>query len=159
MRNDSNSYKRGSKGKMMSYPLAESQDSSTSLAAIPKQHLRYCQITPRRGKKEIYGTRQVDHHLLIDMRAGESAIGGGSSSVGVGATDSVSRTYKMTFDEACNILNVKKDLLAKPQADESALQELLKNYEKMMKMNEKTSHYLQSKIVRARERIEAELPG
>ncbi|KAK9900391.1 hypothetical protein P389DRAFT_165638 [Cystobasidium minutum MCA 4210] len=94
-----------------------------------------------------------------NMRAGESAIGGGSSSVGVGATDSVSRTYKMTFDEACNILNVKKDLLAKPQADESALQELLKNYEKMMKMNEKTSHYLQSKIVRARERIEAELPG
>lgn len=83
-------------------------------------------------------------------------MGSGSGSVGVGATDTVSRQYKMTFDEACNILNVKKEVA---KADESALQELLKNYEKMMKMNEKTSHYLQSKIVRARERIEAELPG
>lgn len=91
-----------------------------------------------------------------DMRAGDSAMGSGSGSVGVGATDSVSRQYKMTIDEACNILNVKKDVA---KADESALQDLLKNYEKMMKMNEKTSHYLQSKIVRARERIEAELPS
>lgn len=93
-----------------------------------------------------------------DMRAGDSAMGSGSASVGAGAADSVSRQYKMTIDEACNILNVKKEIAKGGAPSEEALQELLANYERMMKMNEKTSHYLQSKIVRARERIEAELP-
>lgn len=95
--------------------------------------------------------------IFTDMRAGGSAVGG-SASVGVGANDNVSRQYKMTIDEACNILNVKKDIATSGAADDSALQELLNNYERMMKANEKTSHYVQSKIVRARERIEAELP-
>ena len=62
----------------------------------------------------------------------------------------------MSSDEACNILNVKRDVLE--GQDDKLLTELLANYERMMKANEGSSHYIQSKIVRAKERIEAELP-
>lgn len=96
-----------------------------------------------------------------DIRAGEGALGSNASAAGGGiaANDGVSRKYRMTVDEACNILNVKREFAqGQGGADEAMLKELVENYERMMKMNEKTSHYIQSKIVRAKERIEAELP-
>ncbi|KAG6862221.1 hypothetical protein C0995_002152 [Termitomyces sp. Mi166 len=70
----------------------------------------------------------------------------------------------MTLDEASLILNVKR---------EDSLEQILKNYEHLFKANSPSpppekpmrgkalqpthSHYLQSKVFRARERIEAEL--
>ncbi|KIJ39492.1 hypothetical protein M422DRAFT_210408 [Sphaerobolus stellatus SS14] len=78
-------------------------------------------------------------------------------------TDKLTREHRMTLDEAHLILNTKKD---------TDLQQILKNYDHLFKINSlpvvetpqggkaKTpvySHYLQSKVVRARERIEAEL--
>ncbi|PPQ80046.1 hypothetical protein CVT24_006512 [Panaeolus cyanescens] len=86
-------------------------------------------------------------------------------------TDQLTRQHRMTLDEAQLILNVKRD---------DQLETILKNYEHLFKANsppakaEKQkpaprgatskqaaaayhSHYLQSKVVRARERIEAEL--
>ncbi|KAG9126206.1 hypothetical protein FRC07_004424 [Ceratobasidium sp. 392] len=87
------------------------------------------------------------------------------------ATDRATREHKMTVDEAQLILNVKP---------EAALEEIVKRYEILFKQNsppappekasgaavaaasKKTpipnwSHYLQSKVVRARERLEAEM--
>jgi len=102
-----------------------------------------------------------------NIRAGEGALGGsaaGAAGGGISANDTVSRRYGMTIDEACNILNVNRELAQQAAQGSAAaereamLKELLDNYEKMMKMNEKTSHYIQSKIVRAKERIDAELP-
>ncbi|CUA66841.1 hypothetical protein RSOLAG22IIIB_00290 [Rhizoctonia solani] len=82
-------------------------------------------------------------------------------------TDKLTREHKMTIDEAQLILNVKRD---------APLEEIVKRYEALFKQNspppppepgsagaksKKTpipswSHYLQSKVVRARERLEAE---
>lgn len=87
---------------------------------------------------------------------------GGASAAGAGisANDQVSRKYRMSIDEARNILNLGKAAAegapAEPQSE--LMKQLLENYERMMKANEKTSHYVQSKIVRARERLEAEFP-
>lgn len=90
------------------------------------------------------------------MRAGGPALGAGQAGSGIQAGDAVSRRFRMSPDEACNILNVKRDVLN--GQDDKLLMELLENYERMMKSNATSSHYIQSKIVRARERIEAELP-
>lgn len=80
-------------------------------------------------------------------------------------TDHLTRQYRMTIDEANLILNVKR---------EDSMEQILKNYDHLFKANSPTpkpdkppagkqpplpshSHYLQSKVFRARERIEAEL--
>ncbi|KAL1689432.1 hypothetical protein GGG16DRAFT_115031 [Schizophyllum commune] len=82
-------------------------------------------------------------------------------------TDQLTRQHRMTLDEAELILNVKR---------EAEMEQVVKNYEHLFKMNSPKeapaqpqkpvrgkklappthSHYLQSKVVRARERIEAE---
>ncbi|KAH7925960.1 protein transporter [Leucogyrophana mollusca] len=85
------------------------------------------------------------------------------------ATDKLTREHRMTLDEAHLILNVKRG---------EALENVLKNYEHLFKVNSPRpppeapkagaragkqpappahSHYLQSKVIRAKERIEAEL--
>ncbi|THH08301.1 hypothetical protein EW145_g2795 [Phellinidium pouzarii] len=79
-------------------------------------------------------------------------------------TDRLTREHRMTPDEARLILNVKR---------EDPIENILRNYEHLFKANspppppEKPptgrprpqywSHYLQSKVVRAKERLEAEL--
>ncbi|KIK95144.1 hypothetical protein PAXRUDRAFT_827295 [Paxillus rubicundulus Ve08.2h10] len=84
-------------------------------------------------------------------------------------TDKLTREHRMTMDEAHLILNVKRG---------EALEGVLKNYEHLFKVNSPRPapdppatgaragrqppppihpHYLQSKVVRARERIEAEM--
>ncbi|CAE6472322.1 unnamed protein product [Rhizoctonia solani] len=82
-------------------------------------------------------------------------------------TDKLTREHRMTTDEAQLILNVKRD---------APLEEIVKRYEALFKQNSPPpppesgsaaakskkaptpawSHYLQSKVVRARERLEAE---
>jgi import inner membrane translocase subunit TIM16 len=66
----------------------------------------------------------------------------------------------MTVDEARSILNLGKatEAASQPAEQSELMKQLLENYERMMAANEKTSHYIQSKIVRARERLEAEYP-
>ncbi|KAJ7287616.1 hypothetical protein C8J57DRAFT_1284427 [Mycena rebaudengoi] len=82
-------------------------------------------------------------------------------------TDQLTRQHRMTLDEAHLILNVKNG---------EQMQRILENYEHLFKANSPPakppagppgkqpsiithSHYLQSKVVRARERIEAEFPS
>jgi import inner membrane translocase subunit TIM16 len=60
----------------------------------------------------------------------------------------------MTLEEACKILNVKP-----PQGGQANMEEVMERFKRLFDANEPTnggSFYLQSKIVRARERIEAE---
>lgn len=66
----------------------------------------------------------------------------------------------MAMDEACQILNIKNvDFQAGPQHPivSKELEGMLRAYETMYKANEGTSRYLLSKVVRARDRIEAEI--
>ncbi|KAG8897545.1 hypothetical protein FRB99_008094 [Tulasnella sp. 403] len=113
------------------------------------------------------------------MAAGKQAVknakhrpGGAEEIVGGRGADALTQTHRMTLDEAHLILNVKKG---------DPIESIIKNYEHLFKINsppapptgEATttartggrhhpatrfhSHYIQSKVVRARERIEAEL--
>ncbi|KAL4997213.1 Pam16-domain-containing protein [Aspergillus recurvatus] len=61
----------------------------------------------------------------------------------------------ITLDEACKILNVKP-----PQSGETNLENVMERFKKLFDLNDPQkggSFYLQSKILRARERIEAEV--
>ncbi|KJA19968.1 hypothetical protein HYPSUDRAFT_849483 [Hypholoma sublateritium FD-334 SS-4] len=94
----------------------------------------------------------------------------GGDAAGVGhansgsATDQLTRHHRMTLDEAQLILNVKRG---------DTLEQVMKNYEHLFKINSPPppapkpttpgkqaltfhSHYLQSKVFRARERLQAE---
>ncbi|KAF9917101.1 hypothetical protein BX616_001922 [Lobosporangium transversale] len=81
---------------------------------------------------------------------GQQAAKSGSGGSKAAAADAITRKTGMTVDEAMNILNITKD------AD---LAKIVKNYEHLYKVNDKTvngSFYLQSKVVRAKERLEME---
>lgn len=61
----------------------------------------------------------------------------------------------MTLDEACKILNVKP-----PQGGKADMEEVMERFKRLFDSNDPKqggSFYLQSKILRARERIEAEV--
>ncbi|KAF7846027.1 hypothetical protein BT93_L5545 [Corymbia citriodora subsp. variegata] len=61
----------------------------------------------------------------------------------------------LTLDEACKILNVKP-----PQGGQTNMESVMERFKKLYDLNEPKqggSFYLQSKILRARERIEAEV--
>ncbi|KAH9948665.1 hypothetical protein B0H21DRAFT_221193 [Amylocystis lapponica] len=100
----------------------------------------------------------------------QAALGGDAAGVGNATsgslTDRLTREHRMTADEARLILNVKK---------EDPTERMLQQYEHLFKANAQQapppkpaagarqphppvySHYLQSKVVRARERLDAEL--
>ncbi|KAI1153325.1 Pam16-domain-containing protein [Nemania diffusa] len=62
---------------------------------------------------------------------------------------------RMTLDEACKILNVKP-----PQGTQTNIEEVMDRFKKLFDANDPQkggSFYLQSKVLRARERIEAEV--
>ncbi|KKK17585.1 mitochondrial import inner membrane translocase subunit tim-16 [Aspergillus rambellii] len=64
-------------------------------------------------------------------------------------------TSGLTLDEACKILNVKP-----PQNGEANLEQVMERFKKLFDLNDPQkggSFYLQSKILRARERIEMEV--
>ncbi|CBF81393.1 hypothetical protein AN5693.2 [Aspergillus nidulans FGSC A4] len=85
--------------------------------------------------------KQASAASKYQQKTGKSA--GGSSSSGI------------TLDEACKILNVKP-----PQAGETNLEQVMERFKKLFDLNDPQkggSFYLQSKILRARERIEAEV--
>lgn len=61
----------------------------------------------------------------------------------------------MTLDEACKILNVKP-----PQGGKANMEDVMERFKKLFDVNDPQkggSFYLQSKVLRARERIEAEI--
>ncbi|KAL3478229.1 Pam16-domain-containing protein [Aspergillus californicus] len=72
----------------------------------------------------------------------------GKSATGISASG-------LTLDEACKILNVKP-----PQTGEANLESTMERFKKLFDLNDPQkggSFYLQSKILRARERIEMEV--
>ncbi|TFY83607.1 hypothetical protein EWM64_g399 [Hericium alpestre] len=119
---------------------------------------------------QIFGKALYEAGKQAARNAKHRPQGGISSDVaGVGnatsgsITDKLTREHRMTIDEAHLILNAKR---------EEKLEQILKNYEHLFKANSPPapqkpapgaranppfhSHYLQSKVIRARERIEAE---
>ncbi|KAF9177760.1 hypothetical protein BGZ50_008391, partial [Haplosporangium sp. Z 11] len=81
---------------------------------------------------------------------GHHAAKNGSGGSKAAAADAATRKTGMTIDEAMNILNITK---------EADLAKVVKNYQHLFKVNDKAvggSFYLQSKVVRAKERLEME---
>ncbi|KAK0708550.1 Pam16-domain-containing protein [Lasiosphaeria hispida] len=73
----------------------------------------------------------------------------------VGPSGRASLASGMTLDEACKILNVKP-----PQGGKADMEDVMGRFKRLFDANNPEkggSFYLQSKIVRARERIEAEV--
>ncbi|KAF9993941.1 hypothetical protein BGZ79_001343 [Entomortierella chlamydospora] len=84
------------------------------------------------------------------QHAAKNGSAGGSGGSKAAAADAITRKTGMTVDEAMNILNITK---------EADLAKIIKNYEHLYKVNDKSvngSFYLQSKVVRAKERLEME---
>ncbi|ORY95770.1 Pam16-domain-containing protein [Syncephalastrum racemosum] len=85
--------------------------------------------------------------------AANAAQGGGPAAragAKASAVDALTRKTNMTLEEACQILNVTR---------EADLQQITKNYDHLFNVNDSSkggSFYLQSKVVRAKERIELE---
>jgi import inner membrane translocase subunit TIM16 len=74
---------------------------------------------------------------------------------GGGASGRASLSSGMTLEEACKILNVKP-----PQAGKADMEEVMDRFKRLFDANDPKkggSFYLQSKILRARERLEAEV--
>lgn len=87
----------------------------------------------------------ASQYQRAQAKSGGSANGGGGASLSAG----------MTLDEACKILNVKP-----PAGGQANVEEVMQRYKRLFDSNEPAnggSFYLQSKIVRAKERFEREL--
>lgn len=81
---------------------------------------------------------------------GAAAAGGGRAGTKEGVMDALTRKSGMSMDEACQILNVTK---------EADIAKLAKNYDHLFGANDPAkggSFYIQSKVVRAKERFEME---
>ncbi|KAN0134030.1 Pam16 domain containing protein [Lactarius tabidus] len=117
------------------------------------------------GKALLEAGRQAAKNAKHRPQGAVDAAGVGNATTG-SVTDKMTREHRMTLDEAHLILNAKHG---------DKLEHILRNYEHLFKANASAeappktgsnarsmatprhSHYLQSKVVRARERIEAEL--
>nr|XP_054756096.1 mitochondrial import inner membrane translocase subunit Tim16-like [Lytechinus pictus] len=94
-------------------------------------------------------TKALRQEIQASQHAAQRA-GGGKQGAKTAAADNITG---ITLEEAQKILNIKS------LADQEAI---LKNYEHLFSVNEKSkggSLYLQSKVVRAKERIDQELQG
>ncbi|MBW0526502.1 hypothetical protein O181_066217 [Austropuccinia psidii MF-1] len=115
------------------------------------------------GKAFVEAYRQAARNA----RSGASQSGGGASGSGGTATGNyagdgsvITRKHRMTVDEACQILNVNNVQFSSGPNNPTVSEELtnmLKAYERLYNANQDTSKYLLSKVVRAKDRISAEV--
>lgn len=118
------------------------------------------------GKAFWAAGRQAVQNAQHRPQAFSSDVAGVNNATSGSPTDRLTREHRMTLDEAHLILNTKHG---------EELERILQNYEHLFKANSPPtappkptpgqrappppghSHYVQSKVVRARERIEAEI--
>ncbi|KAN0060737.1 mitochondrial import inner membrane translocase subunit TIM16 [Thecaphora frezii] len=132
------------------------------------------------GKALVEAGRQAGRNARAGRVEAAAAAGGASGSATGSPSDQLTRAHRMTLDEAKLILNLKQDIsyatlaadAAKASGEGPSLldqvrENMVKNYDHLFKTNAPPapkgkegggsgSFYIQSKIVRARERIEAE---
>ncbi|KAI9805473.1 MAG: mitochondrial import inner membrane translocase subunit TIM16 [Sarcosagium campestre] len=98
------------------------------------------------GRAVVEAYRQASHRSKFAAEAAKNNPGGAAASAA---------SSGLTLDEACKILNVRP-----PQAGQTNMTAVTERFKKLFDLNEPTkggSFYLQSKILRARERIELEV--
>ncbi|PWY98275.1 hypothetical protein BCV70DRAFT_202055 [Testicularia cyperi] len=138
------------------------------------------------GKALLEAGRQAGRNARAGrVEATAGAAGAGAGGAAANPSDQLTRTHRMTLDEAKLILNLKQDMSASTLASqiassaaaaetggksvlEQVREAISKNYDHLFATNAPPapkgqkgggagSFYIQSKVVRARERIEAEL--
>ncbi|OAV97875.1 hypothetical protein PTTG_25858 [Puccinia triticina 1-1 BBBD Race 1] len=114
------------------------------------------------GKAFVEAYRQAARNARSGTSHAASGGERGGANLGTMAGDGsvITRKHKMTVDEACQILNIKNVPFSEGPSQPVVSEELanmLKAYERMYQTNEKTSKYLLSKVVRAKDRISAEV--
>lgn len=103
------------------------------------------------GRAFMQAYRQAVANQAKNPRGGQNASTGTQSGAASSATNEFTRKTGLSLEESHLILNTTK---------ESAPSDILKKYQHLFDVNDaskKGSFYLQSKVVRARERIEMEL--
>lgn len=105
----------------------------------------------------IVGTRVLGRAFAeaYKQAAASSQYQRAQAKAGGGASGRASVSTGMTLEEACKILNVKP-----PQNGQANMEEVMERFKRLFDNNDPKkggSFYLQSKILRARERIEAEV--
>ncbi|KAF7321281.1 Mitochondrial import inner membrane translocase subunit tim16 [Mycena kentingensis (nom. inval.)] len=125
--------------------------------SLPMRVIQICIASTRiLGKAFAEAGRQAVKNAKSSPQALASDVGGVGNANSASRTDQLTRQHRMTLDEAQLILNVKPG---------ETLEKTLQQYEHLFKANsppppskiQPHSHYIQSKVVRARERLEAEL--
>ncbi|KAF7315355.1 Mitochondrial import inner membrane translocase subunit tim16 [Mycena indigotica] len=126
--------------------------------SLPMRVVQICVATTRIvGKAFAEAGRQAIKNAKQSPQALSSDVGGVGNATSASRTDQLTRQHRMTLDEAQLILNVKNG---------ETSDKILQHYEHLFKANSPPpqakqqsphSHYIQSKVVRARERLEAEL--
>ncbi|KAI8803651.1 Pam16-domain-containing protein [Cladochytrium replicatum] len=111
-----------------------------------------CYLQARLLSQIIGSGAQIIGRAFVEAYKEAAAAGRHSIEAGAkGAADAATRKTGITIEEAAQVLNVKKD---------SSVEDVVKRFEVMFKANdpkEGGSFYIQSKVVRARERFELEM--
>lgn len=105
----------------------------------------------------VVGARVFGRAFLEAYRQASASSRYAKASTGSGGSSSANNfaSSGLTLDEACKILNVRP-----PQAGKANLEDTMERFKRLFDANDPTkggSFYLQSKILRARERIELEV--
>ncbi|KAI9016003.1 Pam16-domain-containing protein [Hyaloraphidium curvatum] len=100
---------------------------------------------------QIFGRAMMEAIKEARAASGKAAAGRVAGGAAAASSSAVTRKLNMTVEEAENILNVRKD---------APLEEIVKKYQALFEANDPKSggsFYLQSKVYRAKERLELEL--
>ncbi|KAG9300273.1 hypothetical protein G9A89_011346 [Geosiphon pyriformis] len=103
------------------------------------------------GKATVEAWKQAKANRVRGPNGGNGGLGSSTSTWG--GIESLTRQTGISIEEACQILNIKKDTI-------EDFANVIKQYEHLYKMNDKTkggSFYLQCKIEHAKDRIRLEL--
>lgn len=133
----------------MVYDSFASESSYSLLINIPKAHRIITQAV-------IVGARVFGRAFAEAYRQASASSKYAQSSIGQSGNPTSKNFISsgLTLDEACNILNVKP-----PQGGKANVEEVMERFKTLFDRNDPNkggSFYLQSKILRARERIELE---
>lgn len=108
-----------------------------------------------RSFAEAYRQAQASSRYQAASATTSSSSSSGGGSNGGGGSRAANLSTGMTLDEAVKILNIKQ-----PRGAETDMEEVVDRFKRLFDANDPQkggSFYLQSKVLRARERIEAEV--
>jgi import inner membrane translocase subunit TIM16 len=139
-----------------SFNFSASRRINPSLLHHPNQ----CQLTPRQAHRIITqvvvtGARVIGRAFAESYKQASAASQYAKANKNNPSAASTFANNGLSLEEACKILNVKP-----PQGGKANMEDVMERFKKLFDVNDPQkggSFYLQSKVLRARERIESEV--